>query len=714
MKKNIKVAFAGNPNVGKTSLLNLAAKTDLKVGNWPGVTVEKREGSILYKGYQIRFVDLPGIYTLEPISEDEWIAYDFLVRENPDVIVDVIETTNAERDLLLTTELLELERPMIVVFNMIDEARRRGIDVDVERSMELLNVPVIKTNAKSGEGIQELLDAIVRSAETGIKPNSLKYSEIVEKSLINIKNGNRAGAVHDNSMFGEVKNIADGSPTNDPNLNKHTLINLLISGNGENQEKTRLERDFKKNITSIIGDERYAFSNRFYNEVFKRRKPTTKDITDHIDRVVLHPFLGLATFMLIMFLIFKISFDFSNPLMNWITDFINNFLSPLVASELANIGAGSWILNFFSDAIVGGVGFVITFVPLIGMIFLLLTILEMSGYMPRVAFMMDRFMHKIGLHGKGMIPLLLGFGCNVPAIMATRTLENKRDKLLVMAMIPFMSCPARLVIFSFFAILFFDHPAVVIFALYLFGILIGLLTALFMRKTVFKGKLSHFVMELPPYRLPSIKTVMRIVWVQVKSFLYRAGTLIFAASVAVWILLNTPPGLKNPSHSAAAYLGKAITPIFKPIGISDWRISTSLIPAFLAREIVLSSMGTIYSESLQTNTSKFHDVFSALDNQAKSLVMAIKQSFESLLTPKIQTLQTNDDYNGLRTMIRSSFTPASAMSFMIFLLLYTSCLGTVAVMVREAGKKFGYLFLIYSFVIAWSAAFVVYHVGILL
>jgi len=325
-------------------------------------------------------------------------------------------------------------------------------------------------------------------------------------------------------------------------------------------------------------------------------------------------------------------------------------------------------------------------------------------------------MHRLGLHGKGMIPLLLGFGCNVPAIIATRTLENKRDKLLVMAMIPFMSCPARLVIFSFFAVLFFDHPAVVIFSLYLAGILIGLLTAFFLRKTAYKGQLSHFVMELPPYRMPRIRTVVRITWVQVKSFLYRAGTLIFAASVAVWILLNTPPNIKSQSESAAAYIGKSITPVFRPIGINDWRISTSLIPAFLAREIVLSSMGTIYSEDVPTTTGaheKFK-VFSALGGQVKSLGSALKESFTSLLTPTIQTLQTDEGNESLRAVIRSSFTQASALSFMIFLLLYTSCLATVAVMAREGGKMFGFLFLGYSFAIAWAVAFVVYNVGLMI
>ncbi len=690
MRKSIKVAFAGNPNVGKTTLLNHAAKTNLKVGNWSGVTVEKREGFLSYKDYDIHFVDLPGIYTLEPLSEDEWIAYNFIMKENPDVVVDVIETTNAERDLLLTTELLEFERPMVVALNMTDEANKKGIEIDSSHTKELLEIPVVKTNGRNGDGIQELLDAIIETAEAHSTPKAVKYSDQIEESL---------------SKTGEQRHNGK--------IDKHTLLKLLTENDGGKGEKTKLEKFYKKDISSIIKDERYAFANGLYREIFKKKKSTARDITDKIDKIVLHPILGFFIFLLAMFLLFKISFDFSNPLMNWTEGLINNFFSPLVSLLLTKIGASEWLLSFFSEAIVGGVGFVITFVPLIATIYFMLALLEMSGYMPRIAFLMDKFMHKLGLHGKGMIPLLLGFGCNVPAIIATRTLENKRDKLLVMAMIPFMSCPARLVIFSFFAILFFNNPAVVIFSLYLGGILIGLLTAFFLRKIAFRGKLSHFVMELPPYRMPRMRIVVKIVWVQVKSFLYRAGTLIFAASVVVWVLLNTPPGIKNQSDSAAAYVGKAITPILRPIGINDWRISTSLIPAFLAREIVLSSMGTIYSVNVPNNKPDFH-FLPAIEEQVNGFGSAVKESVLSLFSPSIKTLETENADSGLRNVIRSSFTSASALSFMIFLLLYTSCLATVAVMAREAGKKFALVFLGYSFVMAWFVAFVVYQVGSIL
>ena len=633
MTRSIKVALAGNPNVGKTTLLNHAAKTNLKVGNWAGVTVEKKEGFLNYKGYDIHFVDLPGIYTLEPLSEDEWIAYNFIAEEKPDVVVNVIETTNAERDLLLTTELLEFGKPMIIALNMSDEAAKLGIDIDGKHTSELLDVPVVKTNGRNGDGVQELLDTIVECAEKPHSPKTVKYSDQMEEALVRI-----------------------GSRKTDGKGDKRALLRMLAEGDGQNEEKVKLEKFFRKDINGIIKDERYAFAHGFYKEVIRKKKGTARDITDKIDKVVLHPIAGFVIFLVVIFLLFKISFDFSTPLMDWTQNLMDNFFSPLALAVLSHVGAGKWLPEFFSQAIIGGVGFVITFVPLIGMIYFLLALLEMSGYMPRIAFIMDRFMHKLGLHGKGMIPLLLGFGCNVPAVMATRTMENKRDKLLVMAMIPFMSCPARLVVFSFFAVLFFVHPAVVIFGLYFVGIAIGLLTAFFLRKTAYRGRLSHFVMELPPYRIPRIRTVFQITWAQVKSFLYRAGTVIFAASVVIWVLLNTPPNLKSQSDSAAAYIGKAITPVLAPIGIKDWRISTSLIPAFLAREIVLSSMGTIYSVDIQKKNTEFH-FLPALEEQVKQLGVATKESFMSLLTPGIQNLKTDEGDQSLRSVIRSSFTP---------------------------------------------------------
>lgn len=688
--KTIRVALAGNPNVGKTSILNHLAGTNLKVGNWPGVTVEKREGKVQFLDYEIYLVDLPGIYTLEPISDDEWVAYNYLINEKPDLILNIIETPNMERDLLLTVELLELELPMILVLNMTDEAQKLGIEVKDELLSELLGVRVLKTNGRTGEGVKALLPHMVEVFNSKERPKPLKYAKELEEFL------NRV--------------IERGKET------KAELIRKLLQKEEFRGYREEIKRLFGKDASQVIKDERYATAHGIYKEVVERKMLTARDITDSIDKVILHPLLGLPLFLLIMFLVFKVSFDFSQPFMDWIEGFIKDFIAPSVLYLLTILGTGELINRVVSEALIGGVGFVLTFVPIIASIYFMLSLLEFSGYLPRVAFFMDRFMHKLGLHGKSLVPLLLGFGCNVPAIVAARALETKRDKLLVIAMIPFMSCPARLVVFSFFAVLFFPNPSLVIFSLYLLGIFVALITAYLLRKSFLKGDLYHFVMELPPYRLPTLRILFRVVWVYVKDFLYRAGTLIFAASVVIWLLLNLPPGVKNPSESLAAQIGKVIAPVFSPLGFDDWRMATSLIPAFLAREIVLSSMATIYAVESPKEEEKEFNFLEASKEQISAFGRAFKEALLNLFspTPKVFVAEEEEGAGTLRTVVAKSLTPASALAFMVFLLLYTSCLGTVAVMWREIGKRFALLFLLYSLLLGWFFGFLAYRIGSLI
>ncbi len=691
MKKKITVAIVGNPNVGKTTILNRMAGTSLKVGNWPGVTVEKKEAFIRWGNYDIHLIDLPGIYTLEPISEDEKIAVNFIEEGKPDVILNVVETPNLDRGLLLTTELLEFGIPMVVLLNMTDEARRLGIEVDTSRMEELLNVKVIKTVGRTGEGLDRIIPAIVEVYEKRITPKPVIYGDELERFL---------------------KRVSE--LTNGERKSKHELIKALATHPDFEGIRKELEDFAGKEVYEVISDERYAFAHGLQTEIVKRKSVSARDITDSVDRLVLHPILGFVIFLGVIYLTFKFAFDFSSPFIDWIDGFINDFVAPASYNLFGALGFPEWFLRFFSEALVGGVGFVLTFVPLIATLYMFITFLEMSGYIPRVAFLMDRFMHKLGLHGKSVIPLILGFGCNVPAIVATRTMESVRDKLLVVMMIPFMSCPARLVVFAFFVSIFFkDNPALVITLLYLLGIGVAVLTALFLRKAFYRGSLSNFVMELPPYRLPSLLSVLTIVWAHVKDFLYRAGTLIFGASVVIWLLMNTPPGVKDPGESVAGQIGKALVLVFEPIGIDNWKATTSLIPAFLAREIVISSMGTIYSAEIDTFEEAQEKPFSfseAFKKQLLAFGSAVKDSVSSLLTFSIVSLQVEEEEeSSLKEVIRKDFSPASAMSFMIFILIYTSCLGTFAVMVREIGKLRAVAFLLYSFVAAWVTAFLVYR-----
>ena len=628
------------------------------MGNWAGVTVEKSEVYITLDGHNLHIIDLPGLYDLKATTDAEKVAANFLRSEELDIIVDVIDLSNFKRNIMLTLDLLPLGKPVVLALNMADESRKSGIRVDVPEVEDMLGVRACFTVGKTGEGVDTLLKYI------------LEYCNKV---------GKPGGA-----------------------------------GEGGDARRKAARLTLPRGDSEEAGEERWRLADRVEKEAtnFSKRKPSS--LTHRLDNVLLHPFIGIAIYVLLFYLMFKVSFDFSGPYMDWIDGFMNNFLSAGFTALGTNIGLPAILIKFVNEAIIGGVGFVVTFIPLVAILYFFITFFEMSGYLPRIVFLMDRFMHRLGLHGNMMTPLLLSFGCNVPAIMATKNLENKTDKILVGMMIPFMSCPARLVVFAFFSFIFFDHPAVVIISLYLIGIVVALLMALVLRRTYLKGKKANFVLEMPPYRLPSYRTVATIVWAHTKRFLWRAGTVIFIVSMIVWGLLNLPPGIKGPDESIAASIGKAITPVFKPIGLDDWRATTSLIPAFLAREVVLSSMAVIYktSEPVPAPGAVSPDMLELAKEQGIGLLTSVKDSFLAVATLGFSSFEVGEPggEDGLRNSIKQSFTPASAYSFMILLLLYNSCVATVAIMIKELGRKYSLIFLAGSFVIAWVLAFVVFNV----
>ena len=628
------------------------------MGNWAGVTVEKSEVYITLDGHNLHIIDLPGLYDLKATTDAEKVAANFLRSEELDIIVDVIDLSNFKRNIMLTLDLLPLGKPVVLALNMADESRKSGIRVDVPEVEDMLGVRACFTVGKTGEGVDTLLKYILEYCSTIGKPGGAEEG-------------------------GDARRKAA----------------RLTLPRGDSEE---------------AGEERWRLADRVEKEAtnFSKRKPSS--LTHRLDNVLLHPFIGIAIYVLLFYLMFKVSFDFSGPYMDWIDGFMNNFLSAGFTALGTNIGLPAILIKFVNEAIIGGVGFVVTFIPLVAILYFFITFFEMSGYLPRIVFLMDRFMHRLGLHGNMMTPLLLSFGCNVPAIMATKNLENKTDKILVGMMIPFMSCPARLVVFAFFSFIFFDHPAVVIISLYLIGIVVALLMALVLRRTYLKGKKANFVLEMPPYRLPSYRTVATIVWAHTKRFLWRAGTVIFIVSMIVWGLLNLPPGIKGPDESIAASIGKAITPVFKPIGLDDWRATTSLIPAFLAREVVLSSMAVIYktSEPVPAPGAVSPDMLELAKEQGIGLLTSVKDSFLAVATLGFSSFEVGEPggEDGLRNSIKQSFTPASAYSFMILLLLYNSCVATVAIMIKELGRKYSLIFLAGSFVIAWVLAFVVFNV----
>lgn len=641
--KKIRVALVGNPNVGKTSILNHLAGTNLMIGNWPGVTVEKRTGSTFFQEYKIEFIDLPGIYTLEEVlSEDEKITAEFLRSEEFDVLLNVVETPRLERDLYLTTQLVELRKPMVIALNMIDEAEKLGYSVDDKRLSDLLKIAVVKTVGRTGEGVKALLPAIV---------------ETYEKQQI-------------------------------PQLETLSL------------ETLQPEDEREKRLFLVKG---------LSAEVLQRVFLPKRTITEFLDNLFLHPFFGFVFLFIILYVTFKLIFDISSPLVDFIDGFIQDFISPLVLISLENLGASNFISRMISEAVFGGLGMVFSFVPLIFVTYFFLTFLETSGYLPRVAFLMDRFTHKIGLHGQSIIPLILGFGCNVPAILATRTLQDRSDRLLIISMIPFMSCSARLVVFGFFAITFFENPLLIILALYLVGIFLSLFTAVLLRKSLLRKALSHFVMELPPYRFPSLRVLIRIVLLHLKSFIVRAGTIIFVISLIIWFSLNLPPGVERLEDSIAGKIGKTLSPLFEPIGLGDWRITTSLIPAFLAREAILTNLGVILKAERE-ETEAF-DPKERLADQGRNLLSALSEIISSLLSPLPKKLSLEDEEeetSGLKGEIRKLLPLPSVLAFLFFVLIYNSCVATVVAMWREGSKNLALGFLFYSFLLAWFVSYIVY------
>ncbi len=639
--KKVKVALVGNPNVGKTSLLNHLAGTDLKIGNWPGVTVEKKVGKTQFQDYEIEFIDLPGVYTLESaFSEDEKITVSFLKEGDYDVVLNVIESPRLERDLYLTLQLVELKKPLVIALNMRDEAEALGIHIDEKRLSDLFKIKVVKTVGRTGEGVKELLSAIVETYERKLIPEF------------------------------EVFSFSEEFDTEEKKLS-------LIKG--------------------------------IYKEVIKKPLIPKKNLTEFVDEFLLHPYLGFFFLFVILYFTFKLVFDLSSPFVDFIDGFFQEFLAPALAVFLKSLGAEEFIINFFTEALLGGLGIVLSFLPLIFIMFLFITLLETSGYLPRVAFLVDRFTHKIGLHGQSAIPLILGFGCNVPAILATRTIQDRKDRLLIIAMIPFMSCSARLVVFSFFALTFFTRPALLILGLYIMGIVFAFLTGFIMKKTLLKKELSHFVMDLPPYRFPSLKVLIKTVNLHVKRFIIRAGTVIFAIAVTIWLTLSLPPGERELEKTLAGKIGKTLVPLFEPVGLGDWKITTSLIPAFLAREAILSNLAIILKAEEREKLEEFQ-LLPALEEQKEALFEAFKQAFSSLFTLTPASLKPEEEGQSLRGKIRDLLTPSSALSFLIFVLIYNSCVATFVTMWKEGSKNLALGFLLYSFILAWILAFITYRI----
>lgn len=655
----VTVAIIGNPNVGKTELFNKLTGLKQHVGNWPGVTVEKKEGRYVYKGEKINVIDLPGTYSLTAYSIDELIARNFIIEGKPDVVVDIIDATNLERNLYLTFLLLELGANVVIALNMWDVARGRDIKIDVKKLEKLLDVPVVPTVATTGEGIDKLKEEISKAIEKRRSKATLRYGEEIEDFIEKVeeilkedeelikKYSLRWLAIKILERDKEILKKLEGKPYK----NK---IDEILKNAGEIEEK--------------IVEERYEIISEIIKEVVKEKKEKWT-FSDMLDQVFLHRILGIPIFLALLYAMFQFTFSFSAPF----SDMIDMFFAWLGEIARENI-SNPMLASFLADGICAGLGAVLVFVPTIFALFFALALLEDSGYLARAAFLMDKIMYKLGLHGKSSIPMLIGFGCNIPAIMATRTIENEKDRIITIMINPLMSCSARLPVYVLIAsIIFGGYAAVAIFSMYLLGIALAIIVALLLRKTLFKGKPSPFILELPRYMLPTLRSALLHMWERGKWFLIKAGTFIFTVVILIWFLSAFPWDATNGGelieNSYIASFGHAIEPIFKPLGW-NWQAGVALFFGFLAKEAVVGTFGSLLGVSEE-------GVKNALMNAGW-------------------------------------FTPLTGFAYMAFVLIYFPCVATIAVMLREMKAKYTLLTIAYTITLAFIVAGLIEGIGYLL
>ena len=665
--KEILVALAGNQNCGKTTLFNALTGSNQHVGNFPGVTVEKKEGKV--RGHEeIRIVDLPGIYSLSPYTSEEIVTRDFILNEQPDVILNIVDATNIERNLYLSLQLMELEKPMVIALNMMDEVNRSGNHVDVEQLSERLKVRVVPISASRRDGIDDLVAAVSAAAADEAKFDLDFCSGAIHRAIHSI-----AHIIEDHAQqagipkrFAATK-LVDGDEPMQRLLNLHESdLNIIEHIVKQMEEELGTDRE------AALADMRYSYIESLVAQCVSRHHETREQQrSEKLDRWLTHRYLGIPIFLCIMLLIFYLTFvPIGGTLQGLLESGIDMFVSWLdVQMEAWQVS--SWLHSLVIDGICAGVGSVLSFLPLIVVLFFFLSLLEDSGYMARVAYIMDKALRKIGLSGKSFVPMLIGFGCSVPAIMSTRTLSSERDRKMTIILTPFMSCSAKLPIYGMITAAFFpQHAAVVMLGVYLIGILVAILCGLLFKRTLFKGNPVPFVMELPAYRIPDARSVLMHMWEKAKDFLHRAFTIIFAATIIIWFLQSYDfsfHAVSDASASMLAIIGEKIAWIFEPLGFADWRASSALITGITAKESVVSTLSILTGASTDA---------------------------------------------GLSSVLQTMFTPLSAFAFLCFTVLYMPCVAAFAATKRELGTLKEALFaVLFQTGVAYIVALIIYQAG---
>lgn len=702
--RTINVALVGNPNCGKTSIFNIAAHAHERVGNYSGVTVDEKVGTFQHGGYTFNLVDLPGTYSLSAYSPEELYVRKHIIEKNPDIILNVVDGSNIERNLYLTTQLIDMDITMVMALNMYDELKRSGDQLDMEQLSTLLGMPIVPTTGRNGEGIEKLFDTIIAVFEG--RDNKERHIHVnhgrdLERCIKKLRTELYEHGFSDtlSTRFLAIKLLENDSQLeqyaneHDPDGSvirmrdeiasefQRTIGRRLVENNrkGHNVDLEREQQD----IESAITDAKYAFIRGALAECYtKNEKYNLHKATDLIDNIVTHKWIGYPVFLIFMFITFWCTFalgaypmDWIDALFGWFGDMVNNSMSP------------GPLRSLIADGIISGVGSVIVFLPNILILYLFISFMEDSGYMARAAFIMDKLMHRMGLHGKSFIPMIMGFGCNVPAIMATRTIEDRKSRLLTMLVIPMMSCSARIPVYVILVSAFFSHyAALVLTGLYLLGMVMAVVMAKLFSRFVVKGESLPFVMELPPYRMPTAKSVLRHTWEKGKEYLKKMGTIILAASIIVWALSYFPTHEDKKiqaENSVMAKIGKSIEPVMRPCGF-DWKQSVSLLSGIFAKEIVASTMTVVYATSSE---------------EAEAL----------------ENTENMENASHISKLIQQNMTPLSAASMLVFILLYMPCLSTIVAIKNESGKWRWALFTVaYTVGIAWLASTLIFQLGSLL